>query len=114
MQTGSMKLLPRIKRDDVRRIDARGEDPLNQGLESVVVIVLFLLAGFGIDRWLDTTPVFVLVMFALAAIGLFTKFKYRYEARMAEHEAERSARAAARGHAAPTRVVADTPTEVDQ
>ena len=86
-----MKLL----RTDTR---VRTDDQLGHGMDAVFILVLFLLAGFGLDRWLDTTPVFMIVMTIVAAVGLFAKFKYRYDARMAELEAQRSAAQHGRKH----------------
>ena len=83
-----MKLLPK-PRTDVR---VNSEDALGLGMDAVIVIVLFFLAGFGLDSVFDTTPVFMIVMTVLGAIGLFAKFKYRYDERMNEHEAQRLAK----------------------
>ena len=66
------------------------EDSLGLGIEAAIVIALFFGAGFGLDRLFGTTPIFMIVFTILGAVGLFAKFKYRYEDRMAEHEAERS------------------------
>lgn len=86
--SGSMKLLNRQTRVNT-------EDPLGRGLDAVIVIVLFFGAGFGLDRLLDTTPIFMIAFTLLGAVGLFAKFKYAYEARIAELEAQRDARTAA-------------------
>lgn len=83
-----MKLLPK-PRTDVR-INT-GSSP-GLGLDVVFVIVLFLLAGFGLDRLFGTLPIFVIVMTVLACVGLFATYKYRYEARMEELDAERRAK----------------------
>lgn len=82
-----MKLLNRQTRVNT-------EDPLGRGLDAVIVIALFLAAGFGLDRLFGTMPVFMIVLTLVGAVGLFIKFKYAYEARMLELEAEREARAA--------------------
>ena len=97
MPTGSMKLLPRITRDNVREISERsrrGSDGLNQGIEAALVLVLFLLVGVGLDSWFGTTPSMVSVMSVLAAGGLFATFKMRYEQRMDQLDAERRAKLA--------------------
>ena len=90
MTTGSMKLL----RPNTR---VNTEDSLGHGLDAVIVLVLFGGAGFLLDRWVGTVPVFTIVLFVLGSIGLFAKFKYRYEQRMQEHEAARLAKLAGRG-----------------
>ena len=67
------------------------EDSLGLGIEAAVVIALFFGAGYGLDRLFGTTPLFMIGFSILGAIGLFAKFKYRYEDRMDEHEANRVA-----------------------
>ncbi len=81
-----MKLLNRTTRVNT-------EDPLGRGLDAVIVIALFLAAGFGLDRLAGTTPLFMIGCTVVGAVGLFAKFKYAYDARMTELEAERAARA---------------------
>jgi len=66
------------------------EDSLGLGIEAAIVVALFFGVGFGLDRLFGTTPIFMIVFTILGAVGLFAKFKYRYDDRMAEHEAERS------------------------
>jgi F0F1-type ATP synthase assembly protein I len=68
-------------------------DSVGQGVDIALTVALFFGVGFGLDRWLGTTPVFMIVMTLLASVGFFAKFKYDYDARMDEHEAERAARA---------------------
>jgi ATP synthase protein I len=70
------------------------EDSLGHGLDAVIVLLLFAGGGFLVDRWLETVPVFTIVLFLLGSVGLFAKFKYRYEQRMDEHEAARLAKLA--------------------
>jgi len=82
-----MKLLPTQKR-------ANSEDSVGLGIEVAVILAMFFGIGFGLDRLFGTTPVFMIVMTLLGAVGLFAKFKYSYEARMDEHEAKRTADAA--------------------
>ncbi len=69
-------------------------DSLGHGMDAVIVVGLFLAAGFGLDRLFDTQPVFMIALTIIGAIGLFMMFRYRYEARMQELEAERLARRA--------------------
>lgn len=77
-----MKLLPKNT-----RVEAGG--PLDLTIGAAVVITLFFLAGFGLDRWLGTTPLLMIVFTVLGAIGLFVRFKYRYDEHMAKLEAAR-------------------------
>ncbi|MDX2379155.1 MAG: AtpZ/AtpI family protein [Acidimicrobiia bacterium] len=67
-------------------------DSLGHGMDAVIVIGLFLAGGYGLDRLFGTTPLFMIIMTIVGAVGLFTSFRYRYEARMQEHEAQRAAR----------------------
>jgi F0F1-type ATP synthase assembly protein I len=84
-----MKLLPTQPRADT-------QDSLGLGIEAAVITALFLAVGFGIDRLFGTTPVFMIVFTVLGAVGLFAKWKYRYDDRMDELEAQRTAKAADR------------------
>ena len=72
-----------------RRVEP--DDSVVQGMEAVLVLVLFLGLGFVVDRWLGTAPAFTIGMTLLGAVGLFLKFKHTYIARMDRLEAERRA-----------------------
>jgi F0F1-type ATP synthase assembly protein I len=80
-----MKLLPKQPRV------ANTEDSVGLGIEAAVIIALFLGLGYVLDRIFGTTPVFMIIMTVIGAIGLFAKLKYRYDDRMDELEAERRA-----------------------
>lgn len=80
-----MKLLPKQTRVNT-------EDSLGLGIEVAVILALFFAAGFGLDRLFGTTPILMIVCTILGAVGLFAKFKYRYEERMDELEAQRANR----------------------
>ncbi len=82
---------------------------LGSGIESGIVLVLFVLAGYGLDRWLGTSPVFTLVLFGLGAVGLFYRFKAAYTIRMDAYERQRAERQ--RAERAP---LADRPTSIDE
>jgi F0F1-type ATP synthase assembly protein I len=84
-----MKLLPI---NTQKRVNT--EDSLGHGMDAVIMLVLFLLAGFGLDRFFGTTPIFMIVMTVIGSVGLFLKFKYSYEARMDELEEQRRGPAA--------------------
>lgn len=68
---------------------ANTEDSVGLGIEAAVIIALFLGVGYVLDRIVGTTPIFMIVMTVVGAIGLFAKLKYRYDDRMDELEAER-------------------------
>jgi hypothetical protein len=55
----------------------------------VLFLVLFGLLGAWIDSLVGVAPAFLLVFGAMGAVGAFTSAYYRYEARMAEHDADK-------------------------
>ena len=77
-----MKLLPKQTR-------VATDDALGMAIEVAVIMVLFMAIGWGLDQWLGTLPVFMIVFTVLGAVGLFTKHKYRYDAKMLELEQQR-------------------------
>ena len=77
---------------DSRPASNNADTTLGSGIESGIVLLIFALAGYGIDRWLDTSPVFTLGLFALGAVGLFFRYKAAYTIRMDALDAERRAR----------------------
>ncbi|MFK8025922.1 MAG: hypothetical protein AB8G26_18345 [Ilumatobacter sp.] len=91
-----MKFLP-TPTTDVRRSN---DDSLGHGMDAVITLLLFLAVGFGIDSLVGTTPVFMIVLLIVGAVGLFARFYYQYERRMNEHEAVRLAKLAGRTDAA--------------
>lgn len=78
-----MKLLPSTPRAP------RTSDAVGHGTDIALTVALMFGIGYVLDRWLDTAPVFMIVMTLLAGIGFFVKFKYQYDARMDQLEAER-------------------------
>ena len=70
-----------------KRVDT--QDAMGHGMDAVFMLVLFLGAGYGLDRVAGTMPVFMILMTLLGSVGLFLKFKYRYEERMDKLEAQR-------------------------
>ena len=88
-----MKLLPKKTRVDT-------QDSLGLGIEAAIITALFLGVGYVLDRLFDTTPVFMIAFTVLGAVGLFAKWKYRYDDRMNELEAQRAAKTADRSRAA--------------
>jgi F0F1-type ATP synthase assembly protein I len=60
---------------------------LSRAIELVVTPLLFALGGYGLDRWLGTSPLFVIVLATLAFVGLAVKSYYVYREDMLAHEA---------------------------
>lgn len=87
-----MKILPIKKLQQTRLTPG---DSLGHGMDAAILLALFLLAGFGLDRLFGTMPVFMIIMSIVGAVGIFVKFKYNYDATMDEHEAKRLGRSAA-------------------
>jgi F0F1-type ATP synthase assembly protein I len=77
-----MKLIPTSTR--VRR-----DDQFGRGMDVVFTLVLFLGVGYLVDRWLGTTPLFMIVLVMIGSIGLFVSLKYRYESTMQQLEERR-------------------------
>ena len=98
-----MKLLSRITRPLRRtvRTDVRVDpsDGPGHGMDAVVTLCIFVGIGFGIDRLAGTLPIFMIVFTVLGSIGLFAKFKYRYDEKMNQLEAERLDKLAGKGDA---------------
>lgn len=67
-------------------------DSLGQGLDAVITLVLFVVGGFLLDRWLGTMPWFMIGLTIAAGIGIFYRMKVAYEAKMDQHDAARRAR----------------------
>ncbi len=88
-----MKLLPKNNR-------VNNEDALGIAIEFALITAVFFGVGWLIDNWLGTVPVFMITFTVLAAVGLFTKSKYRYDAKMEQLDAERRGRSAAPASAA--------------
>jgi F0F1-type ATP synthase assembly protein I len=80
-----MKLLPKQQ----PRVNT--EDSVGLGIEAAVIIALFLGFGALLDWVFGTTPLFMIIMTIVGAIGLFAKLKYRYDDRMDELEEQRRA-----------------------
>ncbi len=84
-----MKFLPVNKSTQVNTGDSLGH-----GMDAVIMLAIFLLGGYGLDRLFGTMPIFMIVMTVIGSVGLFYKFKASYSARMDELEAQRRGPAA--------------------
>ena len=76
-----------MKRIPLTRVS--GNDPLVQGIDNALAVALLFGIGYGLDRWLGTTPWLMIVFTLLAGVGVFAKMKYRYDVQMERYEAER-------------------------
>lgn len=85
-----MKLIPR---QPVRPV--RSDDNLGRGMDFALVTLLFLGVGYALDRWLDTEPVFMIILSIVALVGLFARMWFDYDKKMVRHEADRAAQRAA-------------------
>ena len=55
--------------------------------ELVFSTLILALIGFGLDRWLGTTPYLTILAAVLGLTGATIKIVYSYRAEMDEHEA---------------------------
>ncbi len=79
-----MKLVPKQP-----TIDA--DDNVGRGMDLALVTLLFFGLGYGLDRWLGTRPVFMIVLTVLALVGKILGMWYQYDAKMKGLESERLA-----------------------
>jgi F0F1-type ATP synthase assembly protein I len=80
----------KIIRQNIRA--PRSDDSFGRGMDIALSVALFFGIGFFVDRWLGTTPLFMILLTVIAVIGFFISLKYRYNAHMEHLEAERAAR----------------------
>lgn len=73
-----------------------GDDTLGRGMETALMIVVFLGLGWLIDSWLGTRPIFMIGLVLFGAAGVFVRMKYAYDAVMVAHEEARAEAARAR------------------
>lgn len=52
------------------------------------MVLVFLGLGYGLDRWLDTKPLFMIGLVLFSVIGQFIKMYYEYSAAMDRHQAD--------------------------
>jgi F0F1-type ATP synthase assembly protein I len=65
------------------------DDNLGRGMEAALMLGVFLGLGWLIDSWLGTRPVFMIGLVVFAAVGMFVRMKFTYDARMTVLEEER-------------------------
>lgn len=66
---------------------------LARGMDIALTLLVFLGAGWLLDRWLGVFPAFTIGLVMFAAIGTFVRLKYTYDAAMEQLEAERRSQA---------------------
>lgn len=80
-------ILP-VDPDRTDRSSLRGNaNALNRAFEFALTTAIFAAGGYGLDRWLGTSPLLVIVLSLLGVIGQFVRSWFVYEAEMREHEA---------------------------
>ena len=62
---------------------------IGRGMEFAVMVLLFFGAGYALDSWLDTKPIFMIIFVVLAIVGQFASLYYGYDERMKAHEQRR-------------------------
>lgn len=62
-------------------------DTLSRALELALTPTIFGGLGWLLDNWIGTSPLFTLVLFVLAVVGMFARMWFGYETRMRAHEA---------------------------
>lgn len=65
-------------------------------MDFALVVLVFLGIGYGLDRWLDTKPAFMIGLVLFSVVGQFIEMYYEYTATMERHEAERAAKRSGR------------------
>jgi len=62
-----------------RRLLAPGiGDTLARGFEWAATIAIFLGVGFLLDRWLGTTPIFMVALFVFALVGQLLRANFHF------------------------------------
>lgn len=62
---------------------------IGRGMEFAAMVLLFFGIGYALDNWLDTKPIFMIVLVVLAIVGQFASLYYGYDERMKAHEQRR-------------------------
>jgi F0F1-type ATP synthase assembly protein I len=80
-----------------RQLNQGFGDALAKAFEFAVTVGIFFVIGFLLDRWLGTTPLFMIVLSVFVVIGQTVRLWYAYDAQMRKHEDERRATISAGG-----------------
>jgi len=65
-------------------------------MEIAGTTLIFFVLGWFLDRRLETTPLFMILLVVVAVVAQFVKLYYVYNAQMSQLEAERRETARAR------------------
>jgi F0F1-type ATP synthase assembly protein I len=71
--------------------DSTTDSNLARGMDIALTLLVFVVLGWLLDRWLGLFPVVTIGLTLFAAIGTFVRMKYTYDATMERLEAERRA-----------------------
>jgi hypothetical protein len=74
---------------NAERISA--DDNLGRGMDIALTLLVFLGAGWFVDRWLGVFPLVTIALVLIASVGIFVRLKYTYELTMQRLETERAA-----------------------
>jgi F0F1-type ATP synthase assembly protein I len=67
---------------DKREMNRGFSNAFSRSFEIAGLLALFALAGLGLDRWLGSAPLFVIIFSVFAFIGQFVRMYYAYNADM--------------------------------
>ena len=93
----------KIIRQNIRA--PRSDDTVGRGMDIAFTVGLFFVIGLVLDRWLGTTPLFMITLTVLAVVGFFISLKYRYTARDGAPRGRARRAGRALGKAAPVSTV---------
>jgi F0F1-type ATP synthase assembly protein I len=65
------------------------DSALGKGMDFAFTLALFFALGYGLDRWIGTTPLFMILLSVASIIGLTLRIWSRYEADMQAHDEAR-------------------------
>jgi hypothetical protein len=64
------------------------EKGFSRGFEIALTPLILGAIGYGLDRWIGIVPVFTILFFLVAVVGVFARMYYAYDARMQIEEAQ--------------------------
>jgi F0F1-type ATP synthase assembly protein I len=77
----------RVEERDQRELWNGFGNAFSRAIEMVLTPLIFALGGYGLDRWLGTSPLFLILLAGLAFAGLVVRSYYVYREDMRAHEA---------------------------